>query len=620
KYGVAEHPSLNGLLMALEGIKFDDSFYYMMDEIYPIYIIMAILIVVISACSIVVIANGFNISFSERVRQFGLLKSVGATGGQIRRSVLFEALILGLIAIPLGILAGFALEGGALLVLNTYAPDTGLFDRGGVSDFRLVFNPLALLITAAVALATALFSAWRPARRAGKMSAIDAIRQSGEIYVRDRELKTPEWTQRVFGFEGTLASKALKRSRGKYRATVVSLVVGVVLFISIYSFVEIATRNMSAAFTKGSHNIRVEAWREPVPPEEGMGDWGYRYLGFQDEVETWLAQRDDLTFLSRRYIYGGSAGEGLPESFLSERLLSYSPDSYDYPIIFYAIPDAEFAKLAPGAQGAVPGVLVNSTGLIQLPGDKKFSEFAPFSMNRGLVLTLASGVSVTLAAQMRERPAFISSSWEGYVEILIPASVFHQLALDVYGETSANAHFLVTAKTPRVLVEELWDQFKNTGKLNPDFNVYDLESQWREQRATSMLISLIGYGFIAVISLIAATSVIATISTGMALRRREFAMLYSNGMTARGMTKMINLESLLYGLKALSVGLPLGLGINFALYAAFKEIFDVPYRLPLNALLISCAAVLLLTYATMRYSQRKLKNVSIVEAIRSETV
>jgi putative ABC transport system permease protein len=120
------------------------------------------------------------------------------------------------------------------------------------------------------------------------------------------------------------------------------------------------------------------------------------------------------------------------------------------------------------------------------------------------------------------------------------------------------------------------------------------------------------------LSLIAITSVIATISTNITLRRQEFAMLYSAGMTPGGMNKMLNLESLLYGLKSLLIGLPVGMVLSDLIYKAMELTFEYAYQLPVGALIISTVVVILLTFGTMHYSRGKLGRISIVEAIRKE--
>lgn len=144
-----------------------------------------ILIAIIVLGSISLIYNAFSISISERTRQFGLLSSLGATRHQMIHSILFEAAFLCLIGIPLGIFFGlvgigitFYFTGDTLAIL--YRSDTTL---------HLTLQPSVAGIVIAVTLAfiTVLISAYLPARKSMKLSALEAIRQTSDINIRSKK-------------------------------------------------------------------------------------------------------------------------------------------------------------------------------------------------------------------------------------------------------------------------------------------------------------------------------------------------------------------------------------------------------------------------------------------------
>ena len=205
--------------------------------------LVAILIGLIMFGSIALIYNAFSISVSERTKQFGLLKSIGATNKQLRGTVLYEALVLCAVAIPLGLLVGCLGIGVTLRALRgTF--DTILGENGGV-QMGIALNGWVLLFAAAIGLLTAVISAWVPAQRAARIPAIDAIRQTRDVAVRGRQVKTSKLTYKLFGFPGMLAAKNFKRNRKQYRATVVSLFLSVVLFISASSFCAYLTESVN---------------------------------------------------------------------------------------------------------------------------------------------------------------------------------------------------------------------------------------------------------------------------------------------------------------------------------------------------------------------------------------
>ena len=135
-----------------------------------------------------------------------------------------------------------------------------------------------------------------------------------------------------------------------------------------------------------------------------------------------------------------------------------------------------------------------------------------------------------------------------------------------------------------------------------------------------LIISIFLYGFIAVISVIGITNIFNTITTNMALRNREFAILKSIGMTNKEFRSMINYESFIYGLKALLFGTPVGILLSYLIYNITGIIYSTDYYLPINAIIISIIFVFVIIFITMQYSARKTKNQNIIETIRKENI
>lgn len=150
-----------------------------------LYQIAEVLAVVIVVAGISLVYNAFAISVAERTKQFGLLASLGASKRQLRRTVLIEALLLSVISIPLGLVLGIV---GCLVVFRiTGAGLASMFALPDQADaISVVVSPAALIAAALVALATVLISAWVPARRASRISAVDAIRQAQDVTVSRR--------------------------------------------------------------------------------------------------------------------------------------------------------------------------------------------------------------------------------------------------------------------------------------------------------------------------------------------------------------------------------------------------------------------------------------------------
>jgi len=653
--------SQNQAVLILEGYALWDG--HVDLTYYAVHIIIAILFVIIGGTSIITIANSFNISTSERTRQFGLLKSVGATNKQIRRSVYLEAMFLAVIAIPAGIIVGLGLLYGTLYLLVDILVSNKVMNPDGVMLYP-VFNIGIIVMTAIISLAVVLLSAWKPAVRAALISPIDAIRQTKDIKIKKRELKTSPITQKLFGFEGTLAAKSLKRNKTGYRAVTTTLVVAIVLFTSISSFVGMLTLAADNAIFVSDYNVELhtnmpyykyfeEVYDVKVSEESQIK----MYNAMQDKIDKYLSARDDLTYV----YYFQSSGYTKLQKDIGKRTAEYEQwyenrgqgastgviHSGHFGLI--AMPDEDFKKLAPGASGEYPAVFVNTSGLVILDG--KFQSFKLFDIEPGKILKVANCdafspyitpsqtvayADLTIAGEIDYIPDFFLKrsgvNWISH-DFVVPMSVYKKLVENHFNESS---YFTVTAKDAAKFIAEIEEYlnsqtytlsdrnevnelineyFKERGVVTA-FNLEEIESA---ERAMRLVMMLFGYGFLGLLTLIAVTSVISTISTSMSLRRREFAMLYSIGMTEKGMNKMLNLESLLYGLKALVISLSIGTFGVYAFYKAFNIAAQVPFSTPWLAIIISTAGVMLLTFGTMRYSKRKLRGINIVEAIRNET-
>ena len=164
----------------------------------------------------------------------------------------------------------------------------------------------------------------------------------------------------------------------------------------------------------------------------------------------------------------------------------------------------------------------------------------------------------------------------------------------------------------------------NTATLDehglPSGNLYDAADREETNRNLMFIINVFAYGFIVLISLIAAANVFNTISTGINLRRREFAMLKSVGMTQKGFHKMMDYECLMYGAKSLLWGLPAAVGVTYLIYRSINAGYVTNFYIPWVSIAVAVFSVFAVVFATMLYSTNKLKNENIIDALRNENL
>ena len=165
------------------------------------------------------------------------------------------------------------------------------------------------------------------------------------------------------------------------------------------------------------------------------------------------------------------------------------------------------------------------------------------------------------------------------------------------------------------------EQYKKDNNLtDSNFNSFNLEESVRAENAVVLVISIFLYGFIGVITLIGITNIFNTITTNMNLRKKEFAMLKSIGMTKKEFNRMIRLESIFYGVKSLVIGIPIGLVLSYGMYTVFRNSMEMNYILPYKSIIVAVIFVAVVIGIIMKYSMSKINKQNIIETIRNDNI
>ena len=568
----------------------------------------AIIILIILATSVFVIRNSFQISVSEKVRQYGILASVGATSKQIVKSVLYEGFLLGAAGIPLGVLLGvFAVR---ILMWITDALIGGDVLRTG---FVFRVSPLAMIVSVLVSVVTIFLSCLIPARRAGRVSAIEAIRGNHETKDFKKKKRSPKLIKRLFGIGGVIASNSLHRSRKKYRTTVISLVVSMTVFIAMFWFTETLSRAAGNVYADAAYNFVVSssdsletyqdiAGRFNLTPEHYNYEYGlslrwdtmrYGTLFAQENKDAEGKETAMLIFLNRDYFEIYAKRFGITKNLDQAAIL------VDYGMQTEA--------------GSGKRTICRFYEAIS-PGDEILYEI-PSAENEEVPDTLAIRIT-EYRTEMSDLP--MGSEGVFYQGGVIFVSEDYGKEDNLLSRARLYTMHIHTEK-PDEMERELM-QIKRENDLYSGISVYNIAESAAQEKRLLLVVNIFLYGFIIVITLIGVTNVFNAITTNMLLRAREFAMLKSVGMTSSQFRRMIFLESALYGTRSLAFGVPLGTVLSYLLYSVFSEQFDMGYRLPLVAILIAVLAVYAITGLTMWYSMSKINAQNTIDVIRAEAV
>lgn len=599
--------SFNTKLLAMKGYGGSDGTNVM------IFSLAVIIIIIVMLASVFVIRNSFAISITEKTSMYGMLASVGATKRQIRRNVLFEGFILGLIGIPLGILLGLGVNAILIAILNSVLGDM-------LSGATFVFvTPTIPIICAIVLSAVTIFlSSFFIALRASRIPPLVAIRGNKDIKVKNNKpYRTSKLTKKLFGVGGEIASKSLKRSRKKYRTTVISIVVSVAMFIAVSAFMD-----YGMTFTEHYY---------------GNADYSYMVTGIDaNQAETIEKMPEIENYLTVGLQYGYVSAD-VPVNECGENFLYDNADgTKSFGAEFLEFEHDTFVQICKELKldysKVKGGVLVYSEvtpyNMENMEGTgepmKLFGKTAPTKFtvhgndDEGNALITGKLKVSSVFDKIPESIEYVAGDGITLGESLIigeqgvisPQLGEHGCYITLYANTSDH-----TSLTSRI------ESMSGTGDSESYISIYDSEEIVRQFNAVMLIVGIFVYGFIGVISLIGLTNIFNTISTNMQLRSKEFASLKSIGMTKKEFNRMIRLESLMYGIKSLIIGIPLGVLGVFAIFSSFS-IGSVPmsFVFPWKAILISIAAVFIVVWLIMKYSISKVNKQNIIETIRNDNI
>ena len=602
--------SVNTTLLSYKGYALSD------NSLQMFFTLAAIIIAIVIVASVFVIRNSFAISITEKTRLYGMLASVGATSRQIRHNVLFEGFVLALIGIPLGILLGVGVVAILIELLNIL-----LTDMLNGTSFVYSVPVFAIVLAAALSLLTILFSTLGSAFRASRIAPIDAVRGNNDIKIKKKQkaYKCPKFIKKLFGMGGEIAYKNLKRSKKKYRTTVISIVVSVAVFIAVSSFIQYGTEYSTKYYHEIDYNLSVDRMDFYKEFDEMNSD--FETLSQLDGVENcrlegilggYIKRTDELkdVLTDDASIYNFTSAES---DFYYLELLAFDDVTYKQKLKELGLDYNEVKD---------KGILINN--FEYLDENEHLQKGELFKADKVKSLTVRESNDPANDEYYKSFDVEIAKVYNSTPEAL---KHFRPSESDVYllvsFDTLKNNYDIDYLSVGIYINAENANELEETiSNLNggQTFAVYNVEKTANMYNAMTLVISIFAYGFIIVISLIGVTNIFNTITTNMRLRSKEFAMLKSIGMTKREFNRMIRLESLFYGVKSLIIGIPLGLLAGLGIFKAFSINLATDFVVPYTAIAISIVFVFAVVWLIMRFSISKVQKQNIIETIRNDNI
>ncbi|MFF2448203.1 ABC transporter permease [Neobacillus sp. NPDC058068] len=582
-----------------------------------IFSLSTIIMAVIIIGSVSLIYNAFAISVSERSRHLGMLSSVGATNRQKRNSVFFEGAIIGLISIPIGIIGGLVGIGITFYFINSIIQGA----LGMTEKLTVSITPLSILLACAVSVVTIFISTYLPAIKASRVSAIDAIRQTADVKLTRKAVKTSMFVRKLFGIEAEIGLKNLKRNKRRYQATVFSLVISIVLFLTVSFFTANLKKSLELSQKGVNYDIEVS-----LSTAASVSD--------QKLLKSFASLKDvtESSVMNKLYVNAWINKAEVADEFRKAVYKdNFENEKYPYFIQIHTLNEQNLRTYAKTV-GADFEQLTNPTNITGIVIDTiPFKDEASGKYIETKVIHTKVGQSIDLtysdpetekevnfnkveiAALTDQLPMGILPTEIGGLTIIVSEQVMNKLVNEKVNDRIQTLLYL-KSKDPMKTQQEIEEIKDNKMYVQ---NVYQ-GRQHDEQML--LLMSVFTYGFIALITAISIANIFNTISTSISLRKREFAMLKSVGMTPKGFNKMINYESIFYGIKSLLYGIPISIAVMYLIHKALMNSFRYGFTLPWMSIIYVIAAVFIIVGSAMLYSSAKVKKENIIDALKQENI
>lgn len=561
-------------------------------------IVTAIVLLLMIACG-AMISNVLSISLQERIKQLGILVSVGATKKQKRASVAIEAFLLGMIGIPFGVLFGLCLT--VLVLLLMKHSFTTMFSFGMI-ELHLKCHWVIIVLDFIAGVFSLVLACKKPGKIASSVHVIDTLKQTNVYQITKKKSLHGKIMAVFFGIYGDLAGKNIYRNPKRFRAITVSIFLAVVLGLSLYSFSDFmllqASANMKEdgssytdVFVSVPHKDLQNALR-CIYNESTTADISYRICRYMStDVNDAMINADMKGYfindtLAEFYVVG--MDEEHFRILCEENSLDYSAyeENSNCGILFNSA-IGNYDSFSNRVIIGSPLVLENGTQLsLQIDGEK------------------GEVKNVIVWDVIDHSNAYVKSQFVGNIPVLVfPISFFDWLIEDdTYMELaiSTKQHEEVT----KCLADEGF------------FQAYDVANATESSRQTFTLLKITVCIFAVLMTLIVGLNVCNTILNTIQMRKTEFAVLRSVGMTSGGLKKMLLLEAALYGIKSLVFALPISFVIHCAIYHILSAEEPFLFYINWSSYVIAALTVAIIVVFAMLFSVHNISKMEIVKELK----
>ena len=595
-----------------------------------LFLLFLLITLAASFSLIVIIHNSFAVSMNQRIHQFGIFSSIGATPKQIRACLLQEAAALCAGPVLVGNLLGIAGSAGVIHLSNRML-GSGIAGRHKAS---FGYSPAVLALTLLVIIVTIGISAWLPARRLSKLTPLEAIKNTGELQLKHK--KNSRLLSLLFGIEGELAGNALKAQKKALRTASLSLLVSFLAFSLMQCFF-----SLSQISTRETYFERYQdVWDIMTTVKDTDVD---------NFAETAAVQT--LEGIKSAVIYQkASAKRIIAEEEMSEEMKSFggfaqAPANYasqteggwlvNAPIVI--MDDQSFSAyceqigITPRLDGAV---VLNQIRDVINP-DFRHPVFMPYIKAPGagenaVSVLRQSGsneetAEVSVLSYTQEVPALREEyATLDYYELVhfIPVSLWRKIKGQI-GGTEEDSYICVRSREG-VTLEELHTIQGEIAQLVDGKYTIEQENRIQEyelnNRQIQGMMAVFG-AFCILLAIIGIGNVFSNTLGFVRQRKREFARYMSIGLTPEELKKMFCAEAAVVAVRPILISLPIVVAaVGFMLKASYMETGVFMAKAPYIPILLFMLAILASVALAYYLAWRDVQKIRLAEVLKDDTM
>ena len=585
---------------------------------------------IIITCTIAGIYNIFAISVVERSRHFGILRSIGATPGQIRKLIVKEALIMGFLSIPMGILAGY-------IALNFILKTIATLGFNGLDSFNIIIHYKAIITCILIGGVTILLSIWGPAKLASRVTPIDAIRNTSTIKRERIKVRKNKLIRGIFGIEGEIGYKNIRRNPREFWFTIFSLVISIVLFISLTSLISLVNQvdtvdvkarpfeaTLSSISSDFSRREIADSILEEIKNLQGV-EKVYTPVYYSTisaiekdkinqrfpigENKSNINIKIDIEDQNYQFIYnlGISAFD---ENALKEAKRYLIDGSIDEEgLKNNEILLVQGSKMVKGSKGYNKEVFSTHKVGDKITVPKLNSKRIE---NQSMFTTINNSLrnkeydTFTIVGILSENPFFGSRE-----NLTMGFIMSEELYEEVMGEVQYHTAFIRFKSEEH---REKLNRYFEALSMNPELNYYD----YLKEKEGFYQGLIFYYTVIVIVALMGMISIINTMNINLLVKRREFAVYKAIGMTKKQLRKLLVLQGTLYGIMAAIFGSIIGTAITIWITTSMQSTKDTPIKLPIGIIIIGISGVILVNLLATLIPLKKINHINISESLRFE--